>query len=296
MKKTKERQILICLAVISQNLRIPLLILSTGGVVLSMTRVRVRRERPTALALAMAICVTMLVVYVLTLDVNGADVMESMAAAPRVTKEIAFDALTGWVVSMATCESPQAARLQASAWVSRGAAGCVHQLDGQWRVLGALYDSRKEAERVSKRLVEEEGIPAEVVPLEARGLTLRVTAPQAQIDALSGADALLRQQIRQLGQVARQLDHGEINPEAARALSALAATEAEKQADLLAAIPGAGENALCAALIGRLRESAQMQDTAAKADRTDSAALSGMLRCAQIEGFLAMRDVMTGNC
>ena len=177
-----------------------------GGVALSMTRVRVRRERPTALALAVALCVTMLVVYVLTLDVKGPDVVESMAAAPRVTKEIAFDGLTGWVVSMAACESPQAARLQASAWVSRGAAGCVYPLDGQWRVLGALYDSRKAAERVSKRLAEDEGISAEVVPLEARGLTLRVTAPQAQIDALSGADALLRQQINQLGQVALQLD------------------------------------------------------------------------------------------
>ena len=262
---------------------------------MSMTRVRVRRERPTALALAVALCVTMLVVYVLTLDVKGADVVESMAPAPRVTREIAFDALTGWAVSMATCESPQAARLQASAWVSRGAAGCVYQLDGLWRVLGALYDSGKEAERVSKRLSEEEGIPTEVVLLETGGLTLRVTAPQAQIDALSGADALLRRQIGQLGQVALQLDREEINPEAARALCALAATEADKQAGLLAAIPGAGENALCAALIGCLRELAQMQDTAAKAGRTDSAALSGLLRCAQIEGFLGMREMMTGS-
>jgi hypothetical protein len=78
-----------------------------------MTRVRVRRERPTALALAVALCVTMLVVYVLTLDVKGPDAVQSMAAAPRVTKEIAFDDLSGWAVSMAACESQQAARLQA---------------------------------------------------------------------------------------------------------------------------------------------------------------------------------------
>ena len=80
-----------------------------------MTRVRVRRERPTALALAVALCVTMLVVYVLTLEVKGSDAVESMAAAPRVTKEIAFDSLRGWAVSMARCDSPQAAQLQASA-------------------------------------------------------------------------------------------------------------------------------------------------------------------------------------
>lgn len=262
---------------------------------MNLTRVRVRRERPTALALAVALCVTMLVVYVLTLDVKGPDVVESMAAAPRVTKEIAFDSLAGWAVSLASCESPQAARLQASAWVGRGAAGCVRELDGEWRVLGALYDSRREAERIAKRLSEEEGIAAEVIPLEAKGLTLRVTAPQAQIDNLSGADALLRKQLKQLREVALQLDRGEISPEAARALCALAVTEAGKQADVLAAIPGAGENALCAALIARLRELSQMQDTAAKAAPADSAALSGMLRCVQIEGFLGMWEMMRGK-
>ena len=247
-----------------------------------MTRVRVRRERPTALAVAVALCVTMLVVYVLTLDAKGPDVVQSMAAAPRVTKEIALDDLSGWAVSMAACDSRQAARLQASAWVGRGAAGCVRELDGAWRVLGALYDTRKEAERIAGRLSEEAGIPAEAIHLEAKGLTLRVTAPAAQIDSLAGADALLRAQLKQLGDVALQLDRGQISPDAARALCALAA------------VPGAAENRLCAGLIGQLRDMAQMQDAAAKADRADSTALSGMLRCARIEGFMGLLEGMRG--
>ena len=259
---------------------------------MSMTRVRVRRERPTALALAVALCVTMLVVYVLTLEVKGPDAVESMAAAPRVTKEIAFDDLSGWAVSMAACDSPQAARLQASAWVGRGAAGCVRELDGAWHVLGALYDSRKAAERAAKRLSEEEGIPAEAIPLEAKGLTLRVTAPAAQIEAVAGADALLRQQGARLGEAALQLDRGELTCDAARALCALAATEAGRQADALAAIPGAPENRLCAALIALLWDMADMQRAAADATRADTAALSGMLRCARIEGFLGQREMM----
>ena len=261
---------------------------------MSLNRVRVRRERPPALALAVALCVTMLVVYVLTLDVKGPDVVESMAAAPRVTKEIALDDLSGWAVSMAACDSRQAARLQASAWVGRGAAGCVRELDGAWRVLGALYDTRKEAERIAGRLSEEAGIPAEAIHLEAKGLTLRVTAPAAQIDSLAGADALLRAQLKQLGDVALQLDRGQISPDAARALCALAATEAAKLADALAAVPGAAENRLCAGLIGQLRDMAQMQDAAAKADRADSTALSGMLRCARIEGFMGLLEGMRG--
>ena len=133
---------------------------------MSMTRVRVRRERPTALALAVALCVAMLVVYVLTLDVKGPDVVQSMAAAPRVTRRIGLEALSGWCVSMARCQSQQEARLQASAWVGRGAEGCVRELDGEWRVLGALYDTRKEAERIAKRLESDEGIPAEPLALE----------------------------------------------------------------------------------------------------------------------------------
>ena len=253
---------------------------------LNMTRVRVRRERPTALAVAVALCVTMLVVYVLTLDAKGPDVVQSMAAAPRVTREITLEPLSGWCVSMARCNSQQEARLQASAWVGRGAAGCVRELDGEWRVLGALYDSRKEAERISKRLTDDEGIPAEAVPLEAKGIKLRVTAPQAQIEAVAGADALLRTQTRQLGSVALQLDKGEINADAARALCALAATEARETAGALAAIPGAGENVLCAGLMERLTELAQMQDTVAESALGDATALSGMLRCAQIESFL----------
>ena len=127
--------------------------------------------------------------------------------------------------------------------------------------------------------------------LEAKGLTLRVTAPAAQIEAVAGSDALLRSQVGQLGEVADQLDRGQITPDAARALCALAATEASKQADSLAAMdsrlsrtdqpgsggwrgcghpprhrpstprPRAGDNELCAALIAQLRALARMQAT-----------------------------------
>jgi len=259
---------------------------------MSVTRVRVRRERPTALALAVALCVTMLVVYVLTLDVKGPDVVESMAVAPRVTRQIEFEALSGWCVSMSRCQSQQEARLQASAWVGRGAAGCVRELNGEWRVLGALYDTRKEAERVAKRLEADEGIPAEPLALEAKGLTLRVTAPQAQIDAVVGADALLRNQTRQLGEIALRLDRGQIDTDAARALSALAATEAADLAKALSAIPGAGENRLCAGLIAQVRALAEMQETVSASTKASATALSGMLRCAQIENFVGQWEMM----
>lgn len=261
---------------------------------MNLSRVRVRRERPTTLALAVALCVTMLVVYVLTLNLKAPDVVESMAAAPRVTRQIVFGPVEGWCVCMARCENQQEARLRASAWVNRGAAGYVTRLEDDWLVLGAVYDGEREAERIAKRLSGDEDIPAEVLPLRAEGLTLRITAPEAQIEAIAGADAALRTQTRQLGEIALQLDRGEIGADAARTLCALAATEASEASSTLAAIPGAKDNGLCAALIGRLDALAGMLDTVAGSGRAGTAALSGMLRCAQVDNFVGQWELLRG--
>lgn len=259
-----------------------------------MNRVRVPRERPTALAWSVALCVTMLVVYVLTLNGGRPDVVQSMAPAPRVTREIEFQALRGWCVSMARCDSAQEARLTAASYGARGAGGYVVQLDGAWQVLGAVYDSERDAARIAERLSLREGISAEAIFLDAAGVKLRVTAPQAQIDAIAGADALLRRQTGQLGQIALQLDRGELRPDAARTLCAVAAEEAATSARSLAGIPGAADNALCAGLIERLNAQAEMQRALAAESDGRGAALSGLMRCAQIEGFLGQRAFQAG--
>ena len=258
------------------------------------TRVRVRRERPTAVALAIALCVTMLVVYVLTLDLKGPDVVESMAAAPRVTREIDFEPLEGWCVVMATCDSPQQARLMASAWVGRGAAGYVAELEDGWAVVGAVYDGEKEAGRVAKRLNDDEGIPAETVRLSAEGVRLRITAPQAQIEAVAGADALLRDQTRQLGEAALQLDRSDMSADAARTLCALSAREAREAAQRLNEIPGAAENGLCSGLIERVNALAGALEAVSDGGASAGAALSGMLRCAQAECFIGQWRLQKG--
>ena len=259
-----------------------------------MTRVRVRRDRPSALAWAIALAVTMLAVYFLTLDAARPDVVESVAAAPRVTREIAFEPIEGWCVSLASCKSDGEARIQAAGFTARGAAGVAMRADGAWRVLGAVYESEREARRIAQRLRKDEDIDAEVICLSADALTLRITAPQYQIDAVEAADALLREQTWQLGQIALQVDRGEIRPEAVRTLCALAATEAGEAAKALAAILGAEENALCAALMGRLSALSQMLDSIAVSRDVSGAALSGMVRCAQIETLAGQREMQAG--
>ncbi len=257
-------------------------------------RIRVRRERPTALAWAVALCVTMLLVYVLTLNAGGPDVVQSMAPAPRVTRQIAFEALRGWCVSMASCDSDQQARIAASAYSGRGAGGYVARLNGRWAVLGAVYASEKDAARIVKRLRDDEGIPAEAVRVEAERVKLRVTAPQAQIDAIAAADALLREQTARMGEIALQLDRGEIRPDGARTLCAVAAEDAAAASRTLSGIPGAAENALCAGLIRRLDALSDMQKALSAATSEKGASLSGMLRCAQIENFLGQVEMMEG--
>ena len=260
---------------------------------MDLKRVRVRRERPTALAWALALCVTMLVVYVLTLNAGRPDVVESMAPAPRVTREIDFEGLKGWCVQMAACDSDQAARLAASAYSGRGAGGYVTRLEGEWAVLGAVYESEQDAARIARRLSQDEGIPSRVVCLEAEPVKLRITAPEAQIDAIAGADALLRRETRRLGEIALQLDRGELRPEAARTLCGVSAEEAATAARALSAIPGAGENALCAGLIGRLETLSDMEK-ALSGSGEQGASLSGMVRCAQIENFVGQRGMQEG--
>ena len=259
---------------------------------MSVTRVRVRRERPTALAWAIALCVTMLVVYVLTLSAARPDVVESVSAAPRVTSEIELPPLEGWCVTMAQCDAPEEARLQAAAYSARGAAGYVARLEDAWQVLGAVYDSKGEAERIAERLSREAGLEAGVIHLEADRLKLRITASEAQIEAIAGADATLREQARQLGQIALQLDRGELGGDAARTLCAVAATEAEQAAGALESLPG--ENRLCAALADQLRSLAAMQRTLADSRSEAGATLSGMARCAQIAGFLGQWEFQRG--
>lgn len=248
--------------------------------------VYVRRERPTALALSIALAVTMLVVYVLTLDAIGPDVVESVSAAPRVTREIEFAELEGFCVSLGRYDSADQARAEAAAFTDRGAAGRVWEFGGRFHILGAMYDARRQAQRVAETL--EDGISAEVIGLHAEAVRMRITAPDRQIDLIVAADGLLRDSVWQLNGIAGQLDRGEIQPESALTLCALSATEARGIWEKLSCIPGVEDSALCSTLMDNLtRFGDRLEDV--KSDPGGSAALSGRIRLAGIDTFI---DVM----
>ena len=255
-----------------------------------MTRVSVRRERPTVATRAVALVVTMLVVYVLTLNAARPDAVERVSAAPRVTRQVVFEALRRWCVSMGCFEDAERARVEAAGSASAGGAGLVREIDGGWHVLGAIYAGEREARRVASRL-KDEGIAAQVLELSAERVAVRITAPEQQIDAIAAADGVLRAQVQQLGTVALQLDRGDIRPDNARTLCALAGTEAAQAGERLAGMPGSKENSLCAKLIEALSKLSKQLDDVAGSRQGDAAAVAGMVRLAEIDGFMRLREI-----
>ncbi len=253
---------------------------------MSMTRVRVRRERPGALAWAVALAATMLAVYLLTLPAKRKS--DSLFASATVTRALSLEAVDAWCVSLGRRDTPEAARALAATLADRGAAGVAAELDGAWQALGAAYDDRREAERVAGRIRAEAGLDAAAVRLYAPAVNLRVTAPEAQLDDVAAADALLRGQAAQLGTLARQLDRGETTAEAVRALCAVAASQVRERARSLRRWPERDEDRLCAPLAGLLETLSGLLDGPVSAGSATTAALSGLLRAARLETLLRL--------
>lgn len=251
------------------------------------TRVWVRRERPTVLAWSIALAVTMLAVYALTWTAAQPEA-RSVAAVPRVTREIELEGMKGWCVTLGRFSDAGQARVEAAGCAARGAAGGLYEADGAWQVLGAMYDSEAQARRAAKKIVDGDDLEAGVLPMEVKEARLRVTAPETQIDLIEGADALLRRQAGTLGTLAVQLEKGQAQPEAVRTLCALAATEAGAMAEKLNVFPGASENALCAALTERLGALSEQLNAISRTGQSSVAALAGMLRLAGIDDFMGL--------
>ena len=256
------------------------------------SRVRVRRERPTALAWALALATTMLMVYIATLPAAQQRVVADIPASARVTKELTFESVEGWCVALGRGADAVQARLLAAGAAVEGCAVCVVELEGATRVLSGPCASRREAQRLADAL-SERGFDAEPISLIADTLHLRVTAPEAQIGAIADAEALLRIQTRQTGEIARQLEQGEIGTDAARTLFALAASETATCAERLNAYPASAKNDLCAALIAQLKALSERANTLADS-ASGSVALAGMARCAQLQGFVAYWEMRRG--
>ncbi len=250
-------------------------------------RVRVRRERPSALSWALALAVTMLAVYLITLSVPDGERVEDAASDVRVTREIDLSGVTMHFASMGTYPDEWQARIAAAERASQGAAGVVYQDQDIWHVLGAGYDLEADAKRIAARLSSEENMDAAAIALSAPKISLRITAPEGDAEAIADADRVIRMQLKQLNTLALQVDRGEISYASARTLARVAASECREARKRLEAVSGSENQPVCAGLIGQLRRLEGNLSQVTKG-RVEAAELSGRIRSCHVDGMLQL--------
>ena len=247
-------------------------------------RVRVRRERPSALTWAIALAVTMLAVYFVTLSAPEEKKAEAASSDVRVTRELEFESVTVHFADLGCFSDASRARIAAAEFAGRGAAGVVYEDDAGFHVLGAGYHLEADAKRIAQRLDSQEQIGSAVLTLSAPALSLRVTAPEKDVEAITDADRILRMQMDQLNAIALQLDRGEISAASARTLAKVAAAEVRAVRRRLEDIGGGEQQPVCAAMIGMLMA---LEENLSGVEG-EGARLSGRLRCCHADCALRL--------
>ena len=247
-------------------------------------RVRVRRDHPSALTWAVALAVTMLAVYLITLSAPAEEKAEDATTGVRVTRELDFESLTVHFADLGCHADELQARVAAAGYADRGAAGVVYQDAEGFHVLGAGYALEADAKRIAERLGGQEEIETCVLTLSAPALSLRVTAPEEDVEAIAEADRVLRTQLSQLNTLALQVDRGEVSAASARTLAKVAQAEVRTARKRLEAISGGSDQPVCAALIEML---SALENDLSQASGT-GAVLSGQLRCCHADCALRL--------
>lgn len=211
-------------------------------------RVRVRRRHARSLRLSALFLLAALIIYLVSLAVGGGapaqetaaeeGAQTSVAAGPALTQQVSMAPLSVYLVELGAYGDDASARVEAARNARRGAAGYILQENGVYYVMGACYDDKTQAQDVAARLTVSEQISAQVHEKSAGEVLLRVTASQAQVDALAAADAALREAAGQMGQIAFQLDGGELNADQARARLEVLELDAREALEALRAAAG----------------------------------------------------------
>ena len=204
-----------------------------------------------------------------------------------------MEGMTIYFADLGCHAEPGEARIAAAALAMRGAAGAVWTDGTGSHVLGAAYPLEADAARIAARLAERELLDAGVLALSAQPVSLRITAPEADVEAIAGADRILRVQMDQAASMALQLDRGELSAASARTLAAVSASELEGARRALEAVPGADQSEFCAGLIDQLDGLSSALKAVAKGSDS-GAALSGRLRCCHVYGVLRLLDFLNG--
>ncbi|MBQ5771531.1 MAG: hypothetical protein IIW08_10195 [Clostridia bacterium] len=181
-------------------------------------RVRIRRERASFPALALAFLVFSAVLFLSTIKIRQEKpVYGNTDALQYASSEIELEKIDVSLVTLCGQESRENARITSARYMQRGAAGYLYEKGGKWYSVGNLYFSKAEAEKMAQ-YISDSGIPASVLPLSQKGVTLRVTAEEEMLDALAFCVNAFSEFERSLADYSQRLDAGELSEREARVL------------------------------------------------------------------------------
>lgn len=129
----------------------------------------------------------------------------TLRESPRESRQITLPGKTWYALQMAASDAETAARQQADSLRSRGAAGYLYR-EELYRVLGAAYETRSDAQKVQNQLRLLHGIEVRVVDISRPEITLRLTGQADQLTALEDAYGLVDQAAEQLSALSQALD------------------------------------------------------------------------------------------
>lgn len=207
-------------------------------------RVKIRRERASFPAAVVAFLVFSCVFYALAAG-GGKEkaVSERTQSIPSATRIIELSGIKRYLIALYAGESADEARLASARHMAGGAAGYLFQTDGKWHSFGKMYDSSFEADQMAEH-IKKGGLNADVVALSSQGVSLRVTAPEETLDALSFCVSAFSEFEENLDNYASRLDAGKLSEKEARVLlSVLCYDLSEKKVQAEKALSVSGDNA-----------------------------------------------------
>lgn len=206
------------------------------------------------------------------------------ATSDRTAGEIRLDSRTYYTLQMGAFSSEQNAQKLAAELKGKAAAGYIYFDNGLYRVIAAAYESQEDAKAVKEQLMAQSGLDSKVNELVLPTVALRVTADEAQFNAVKDAFSAAETTCSALFELCEGFDKGELSPAMVSSKLNDLATACETPAKAL-------ENdavELSSLLLGMAKD---MRDCAAK-NGENTVEFSASLKYTQIKVVCAFSDFL----
>lgn len=138
-------------------------------------------------------------------DPGSVSIPQTQRGEQTVTGEVSIPALECFALQMGVYSELGNAEKEAATLQQRGAGGYVMEDSGKYRVLAAAYAAQESLKQVREQLAQE-GMESASYVFSAPNSTLRVTAPQEQLDGITAGFAALKKLAEDMAEAALAFD------------------------------------------------------------------------------------------